>query len=312
MPPPDEQTSGVQKVTVDTDENGRRLDNFISSRLKNIPKSRIYQMLRRGEVRVNGSRARPEKRLEAGDVVRLPPLFQNRDDARPVIPGAAIARLEQQILHEDARLLVINKPSGVAVHGGSGVSYGVIDILRASRGDKARLELVHRLDRDTSGCLLLAKDMTLLRTLHDQLRDGQVRKGYLALLRGQLGRRQLDIDDPLSRQQGKSGDRRVVVDAAGKVSATRIRRQRQYSDATLADVSLLTGRTHQIRVHAAAAGHPLAGDVKYGDKAFNKQLRQLGLRRLFLHAASLQLPDHEQAFEAPLPDELQAVLERLA
>ncbi len=307
---PNEHTSGVQKVTVDTDENGRRLDNFISSRLKNIPKSRIYQMLRRGEVRVNGSRARPDKRLQAGDVVRRPPLFQTADE-RPVIPKAAIARLEQHIIHEDAQLLVINKPSGVAVHGGSGVSYGVIDILRASRGDKARLELVHRLDRDTSGCLLLAKDMTLLRSLHDQLRDGQVRKGYLALLRGQLARQQLDIDDPLSRQQDGTGDRRVVVDAAGKASATRIRQQRRFSAATLADVGLLTGRTHQIRVHAAAAGHPLAGDTKYGDKAFNQQLRKLGLRRLFLHAASLQLPDREQAFEAALPEELQAVLERL-
>lgn len=311
MSTPEEQKFAVQKVTVATTEAGRRLDNFISSRLKNVPKSRIYQMLRRGEVRVNGSRARQDYRLEDGDVVRIPPLWLEQPDAKPIIPKAAIERLEQQVIHEDAQLLVINKPSGLAVHGGSGIGYGVIEILRASRGEGERLELVHRLDRETSGCLLLAKDMAVLRALHDQLRDGRVRKSYVALLRGRLPKQQLNIDEPLRRQQGRAGERKVVVDAEGKASATQIRRRRQFAAATLADVNLLTGRTHQIRVHAATAGYPLAGDPKYGDKEFNKAMRTLGLRRLFLHAARLELPDLKRSFEAPLPVELASVVEKL-
>lgn len=307
----DGQKSAVQKVTVATAEAGRRLDNFISSRLKNVPKSRIYQMLRRGEVRVNGSRARQDYRLEDGDIVRIPPLWLEETGAKPIAPKAAIERLEQQIIHEDAQFLVINKPSGLAVHGGSSIGYGVIEMLRAGRRQDERLELVHRLDRETSGCLLLAKDMAVLRALHDQLRDGRVQKSYVALLRGRLPRQQLNIDEPLRRQQGGPGERKVVVDAEGKASATQIRRRRQFAVATLADVNLLTGRTHQIRVHAATAGYPLAGDPKYGDREFNRLMRGLGLRRLFLHAARLELPDLQRSFEAPLPPELVKVLEKL-
>ncbi|MDN5882594.1 MAG: RluA family pseudouridine synthase [Nitrosospira sp.] len=301
----------ASKVTVEADENGRRIDNFISSRLKNIPKSRIYQMLRRGEVRLNGSRVRADSRLSAGDVVRLPPVYQETANDTPAIAPGIMHKLEQGILHEDDKLLVINKPSGLAVHAGSGVNYGVIDILRASRGPCERLELAHRLDRGTSGCLLLAKDIATLRKLNEQLRDGLVRKGYVALLRGQLAQPFLNIDEPLRRQPGRFGDRRVVVASDGKISATRIQQRQQYTQATLVDVHLMTGRTHQIRVHASAIGHPLAGDSKYGDKVFNQTLRRSGLRRLFLHAASLSLPGFGHAFQAPLPDELQKLLDRL-
>lgn len=306
-----QQKTGVQKVTVAADEVGRRLDNFITSRLKNIPKSRIYQMLRRGEVRVNGGRARQDYRLEDGDVVRLPPMMTEVGSGPEAVPKGAGERLLQQILYEDNQLLVLNKPAGLAVHGGSGVRYGVIEMLRAGRGGEGRLELVHRLDRETSGCLLLAKDMAMLRRLHDELRGGRVRKHYTALLRGRLEKAELHLDAPLGRQQNRSGERMVVIDDAGKASATHIHRRRLFRHATLADVELLTGRTHQIRVHAADAGYPLAGDPKYGDKAFNRQMRSFGLRRLFLHAASLELPALELHFEAPLAAELETCLEQL-
>lgn len=302
--------TGVQKVTVTADEIGRRLDNFISSRLKGMPKSRIYQMLRRGEVRVNGSRARQDYRLEEGDVVRLPPVMLEETDGAPV-PKAAGERLQGLILYEDDQLLVLNKPAGLAVHGGSGIPYGVIEMLRATRNGHESLELVHRLDRETSGCLLLARNRAMLRQLHDELRAGQVRKGYVALLMGRLQQPELHLDAPLGRQKNRSGERMVMIDTAGKASATNIQRRRLFADATQVDVDLLTGRTHQIRVHAAAAGHPLAGDPKYGDKTFNKQMRGHGLRRLFLHAARLELPRLKLVFEAPLPEELNKVLESM-
>lgn len=301
----------VQKLAVEPADAGRRLDNFISSHLKNIPKSRIYQMLRRGEVRVNGGRSRPDYRLEDGDIVRIPPVHMKPATTVPAVPDAVTERLLGRILYEDDRLLVLDKPAGVAVHGGSGVVHGVIEILRAGRPEIQRLELMHRLDRETSGCLLLTKDMTVLHSLHDQLRAGTVRKGYTALLRGRMERSSLDIDAPLGRQKNRAGERMVIVDAAGKPSATHVRRRQEFGEATLAEISLLTGRTHQIRVHAAAAGHPLAGDAKYGDRGFNKAMRRLGLRRLFLHAGRLELPDMGLKFEAPLPEELSAVLEKL-
>ncbi|MDZ7735975.1 MAG: RluA family pseudouridine synthase [Gammaproteobacteria bacterium] len=252
----------VQKLTVEPADAGRRLDNFISSHLKNIPKSRIYQMLRRGEVRVNGGRSRQDYRLEDGDIVRIPPVHMEPATAVPAVATAVAERLLGRILYEDNQLLVLDKPAGLAVHGGSGIVHGVIEILRAGRPEIQRLELVHRLDRETSGCLLLTKDMTVLRSLHDQLRAGTVRKGYTALLEGRMERRSLAVDAPLGRQKNRAGERLVIVDAAGKPSATHIKRRQVFGDATLADVSLLTGRTHQIRVHAAAASHPLAGDTR--------------------------------------------------
>lgn len=269
-------------------------------------------MLRRGEVRVNGARAKPDLRLAAGDVVRLPPWRRENEATRPAVSPAAVERLTRQILYEDDRLLVLNKPAGLAVHGGSGIRHGVIEILRAGPPGHSHLELAHRLDRDTSGCLLLARDRSMLRLLHGQLREGRVLKQYTALLKGQMQRPTLEIDDPLGRQREQGGERRVTVDAAGKPSATRIHRRRRYRQATLVNVGLLTGRTHQIRVHAASAGHPLAGDSKYGDRDFNQSMRRLGLKRMFLHAGRLELPDMDLAFEAPLPEELETVLERLS
>lgn len=308
---PKEKTA-VQNVTVDGTEAGRRLDNFLSSRFRQVPRSRVYSMVRRGEVRVNGSRARQDYRLRDGDVVRIPPLRLPSVAQPQPVPATAIARLQACVLFEDERLIALNKPAGLAVHGGSGIDYGVIEILRAARSGDDRIELVHRLDRDTSGCLLLAKDMVLLRSLHEQLQSGRIHKHYVALLKGQLGRRSLEIAEPLRKNRPRTGERRVVTDADGKASATRICRRRLYTDATLVEVELLTGRTHQIRVHAAAYGAPLAGDRKYGDAGFNQFMRRLGLRRLFLHAASLELPALGLRIEAPLPDALIEVLEKLA
>lgn len=306
-----EQKTAVQNVPVGGAEAGRRLDNFLTSRLRQIPKSHVYRMLRRGEVRVNGSRARQDYRLRDGDVVRIPPLWLPPEMQARAIPAPAVERLWSRVLYEDERVMVINKPAGLAVHAGSGIDYGVIEILRARRPADGRIELVHRLDRDTSGCLLLAKDMVWLRWLQDQLRNGRIYKEYTALLKGRLGRRALYIDEPLRKYQRRGGERMVVVDATGKASATHIRRRRLYIDATLVDIELLTGRTHQIRVHTAASGWPLAGDQKYGDGGFNKQMRALGLRRLFLHATRLDVPELKLVVEAPLPEDLAGVLARL-
>ena len=304
--------SGVRKVRVDEDTAGQRIDNFLLRELSGLPRSRVYRLLRRGEVRVNGGRVRAEHRLEAGDVVRIPPV-RLPAPGNPPPPEQAGAMLER-VLYEDKRYLVIDKPSGVAVHGGSGVSHGVIERLRAARSDLRNLALVHRLDRETSGCLVLAKRRSALRAAHEKFRDGAVEKNYLALVVGdwQLGE-QL-IDAPLSVTNRKGGERHVIVADDGKPAATRIRLSRSYGDYSLVQCQPLTGRTHQIRVHACQAGHPLAGDERYGDAEANRRLRELGLPRLFLHAQSIAFGDGEGKelhFSAPLPDDLEQFLARL-
>jgi 23S rRNA pseudouridine955/2504/2580 synthase len=305
----------VQHLEVSLEEAGQRLDNFVSKRLGDVPRSRVYRVIRKGEVRVNGRRAGPATRLSALDRIRLPPV-RVLPAGTPRRPAAdLLARIRGAVIHEDPHLLVLDKPAGVAVHGGSGVSSGVIEVLRALRPEES-LELVHRLDRDTSGCLLVARDAATLRTLHALLRTDGFEKRYLALLKGrwELGEKRIEV--PLRTDTRVGGERTVRADVSGKPSISRFRPVQFFGrSATLVEVTLDTGRTHQIRVHAAHAGHPVAGDEKYGDESFNDALRQLGLTRMFLHASSVGFtwPQGGQfSVNTPLPPELAALLEKLS
>ena len=311
---PVEPKSAVRHVEVDAQSQGQRLDKLLAQWLLGVPRSRIFRLIRRGEVRVNGRRAGPEQRLAVGDSVRLPPVRPSVPDAPRRVPASLVETVERAILHEDARLLVLDKPSGLAVHGGSGLSFGVIEALRASRPSET-LELVHRLDRDTSGCLMVARRGSALRTLHALLREGAVQKGYLTLLAGRWNLGHKRIDAPLRTDLRVGGERTVRVDAEGKLALTDFKLIEQYgARASLLEAVIHTGRTHQIRVHAAYCKHPVLGDEKYGDEAANSELRELGLKRMFLHAHSCSFvwPDGvEQSFSAPLPAELRGVLDQL-
>lgn len=308
-------TPGVQLVEVDSQRAGQRVDQFLMKLLPSVPRSRIYRIVRRGEVRVNGGRIAPQRRLQAGDKVRVPPVRVEPESAPKRAPLRVLEAIRHAIVSEDDRLIVLDKPSGIAVHGGSGVSHGVIEALRALRPQES-LELVHRLDRDTSGCLLIARKRSALRTLHELLREGKFEKRYLALVKGHwnLGHKRIDV--PLRTDTRVGGERTVRAHASGKAALTEFRPVQFFGKrATLMEVAIYTGRTHQIRVHAAHAGHPVAGDEKYGDEAFNQELRAFGLERMFLHAHSVGF-DWPQggAFSAsaPLPGDLAAVLEQLA
>lgn len=305
---------GVQFVDIDAELAGQRIDNFLLTRLKGAPRSLVYRILRKGEVRVNRGRIRPDYRLQAGDSVRIPPVRLTAR-AAAVRPGEGILRrIEAAVLYEDTRFLVLNKPGGVAVHGGSGLSYGVIEALRAARPAAPFLELGHRLDRETSGCLVVAKRRSALRHFHALLREGRIEKRYLALMAGHWSGR-LRMELPLRKNVLQSGERLVRVSDDGKPARTEFTTERRFARATLADVLLFTGRTHQVRVHAAAAGHPIAGDEKYGDAEFNRSMRERGVRRLFLHARSLrfELPEGGGCIEvtAPLDSTLEAALAAL-
>jgi len=301
----------VQHFEIESAQADRRLDNFLFGRLRDVPKSRVYRMIRTGEVRVNGGRVRPEYRLQPGDRLRLPPL--TRDEERtPQVPPAAARQVLDSVIYEDAGLLVLNKPSGMPVHSGTRRAFGVIDALRAVHPTGAALQLVHRLDRDTSGCLLIAKDVACLRRLHAQIREGEMVKQYIVLLKGDLGG-ELVMDESLDTN-ARRGRERVVKVGEGKQSLTRFKPVRRFRNATLANATILTGRTHQIRVHAASAEHPVAGDAKYGDRDFNRALRTLGLKRLFLHASRIRIPGEGRlagGIDAPLPPELSEFLRHL-
>ncbi len=322
MPQPGPSRGAVRHVEVGEEGAGQRLDKFLMRLLGHVPRSHLYRLVRRGEVRVNGRRARPDQRLEPRDSVRVPPV---RLEAEPPSPARASPRLletvEKAVLYEDERLLVLDKPAGLAVHGGSGVSLGVIEALRASRPGE-RLELAHRLDRDTSGCLLVARKPSSLKILHALLRAGRIAKGYLALVEGHWPAGRDRIEAPLRTDLRVGGERTVKVHPGGKPAVSEFRPVQRFGAklsgsprATLVEVRLHTGRTHQIRVHAAHAGHPIAGDEKYGDEAFNLRMRSLGLERMFLHAhtVSFEWPEAGPfSASAALPAELRAVLDRLA
>ncbi len=299
----------VRKIRIDQEQVGQRIDNFLRRELPGVPKGRLYRLLRRGEVRVNGGRVRAEYKLQEGDEVRVPPA---RIRAPGEAPSAGLAaKIEDRVLYEDKRLLVIDKPTGIAVHGGSGISHGVIELLRHARPELKDLSLVHRLDRETSGCLVLAKRRSALRELHAKFRDGVVEKNYLGLVVGdwQLGE-QL-IDKPLLVQHRKGGERHVVVSGGGKPAQTRVQLSRTFGKYSLVQCSPKTGRTHQIRVHLQSVGFPLAGDERYGDEEENRRARKFGLKRLFLHAQSIAFPDdsgNELHFTAPLAEDLERFL----
>lgn len=307
----------VRQVQVDTGHAGQRIDNFLLALLRGVPRSHVYRLLRQGQVRVNKKRVRPLHRLQAGDVVRIPPLA-SRVETRTALPRPdprLCERIAAAIVHEEADLLVLDKPAGIAVHGGSGLRYGLIEVLRELRPECPDIALVHRLDRDTSGCLLIAKDRALLPALQRLFRDGRVEKRYLTLVRGRWAGGARAVSLALQRGAQRSGERLVQVDTAGKPAETVFVPLQLYERASLMDVRLKTGRTHQIRVHAASLGHPVAGDTKYGDPDFNRALRRLGLRRLFLHAHALAFEHprdgHPVAVSTPLPEALRQVVERL-
>jgi len=304
----------VQLVDIGPENAGQRLDNFLLSKLKGVPKSAIYRMIRKGEVRVNKGRTKPEYKLEGGDSVRIPPARTAVREQPAFIGDQLKSSLEASILYEDGGLIVLNKPSGLAVHGGSGISLGVIEALRVMRPQAKFLELVHRLDRDTSGVLLVAKKRSVLRQLHDDLREGRVEKTYLALLYGRWNGRQHKVEAPLKKFELASGERVVRVSPEGKPSLTQFRQIRLFENATLVEAKPVTGRTHQIRVHAQFAGHPIAGDDKYITREQDALFRDAGLKRLFLHAHKIEFNDSEgnrRSFEASLPEDLNQLLKQL-
>lgn len=306
-------TSSVSWVDVNEDNDGQRLDNFLITRLKGVPKSRIYRLLRKGEVRVNKGRKKPEYRLKAGDQVRIPPISLAERVASKTNP-ASLGWLEERIIHEDKQVIVINKPSGMAVHGGSGISLGLIEAMRLLRGHDRFLELVHRLDRDTSGCIILAKKRSALVSLHAQLQEHKIDKRYLALIKGGWQGGSKKITASLRRTSGPSGERMVMVSDAGKSATSILNPKQAYRGFTLVEINLKTGRTHQARVHCAHISQPIAGDGRYGDPLSNKSLAKLGLKRLFLHAASIEFTNNENKkikICVPLSDELKKVLEKL-
>ena len=316
MTTPASPTSGVQLIEVAPELAGQRIDNFLRTQLKGVPKTLIYRILRKGEVRVNKGRIKPEYKLQAGDVVRVPPLrLAERDEPEPLAQGL-LQRLEAAIVYEDKALIVLNKPAGIAVHGGSGLNYGVIEAFRQLRPDAKDLELVHRLDRDTSGLLMIAKKRSMLRHLHEQLRGDGVDKRYMALVRGHWATAKKQVNAPLQKSNLRSGERMVEVDSEGKEALTLFRVLRRFGEfATLVEAKPVTGRTHQIRVHAKHAGHSIAGDSKYGDDEFTREIRELGGKRLFLHAYELHVPLPEGGMlklEAPVDEMWAKTLERLS
>ncbi len=308
-------TQQVRLLVIDAEQEGQRIDNYLKTQLKGVPKSLIYRILRKGEVRVNKKRIKPEYKLIAGDVVRVPPVRVAEANELPSAKLSSIQALETMILFEDDALIVLNKPAGMAVHGGSGLSFGVIEALRSLRPEARFMELVHRLDRDTSGCLLIAKKRSVLKSLHEQLRLKTMRKQYSALVRGQWQAHVKVVNAPLLKNVLQSGERIVRVNPEGKPSETRFHILKRFAEATLVEASPITGRTHQIRVHTAHAGHPIACDDKYGEATFDGKMRALGLQRLFLHASRLTfhhpVDQKDMTMEAPLDPHLLALLNKL-
>ena len=309
------QFNQVSYVDIGPEQSGQRLDNFLIKTLKGVPKSRIYRLLRKGEVRVNKGRVKADSRLKEGDIVRLPPSRVAERGEMPAVGRQLKQYLANNVLFEDDGLLIINKPSGLAVHGGSGVSLGAIEALRAEHPELRFLELVHRLDRDTSGCLMLAKKRSVLLELQQAMQRNNIEKRYIALAKGRWPKGKNTINAPLRKNTLQSGERMVRVDVSGKASVTHFKILQQFPSATLLDIKLETGRTHQIRVHCQFAQQPLAGDSKYGDEHYNESLKESGLKRLFLHASSLRfkhpLSGDWVDVEAPLPADLAKVLTKL-
>lgn len=304
----------VRKVAITKNEAGQRLDNFLLKILSGVPKSHVYRLVRSGQVRINSGRAKPDRRLQEGDEVRVPPVRLPEEGAVVRPPDDVLNRLRAAVIFEDEHYIALNKPAGLAAHGGSGILFGIIEAARAW-GTYEYLELCHRLDRDTSGVLLLAKSRAALLRAQAAFRDGKAQKRYRALLCGAWSGGSRDVDSALLKNRLASGERFVLVDDQGKPSRSRFTPVARYAQAMLCEVDIFSGRMHQIRVHAADIGHPVAGDRKYGHVEEKAPLRELGLRRTFLHAASLRLPAAGEfpalTVESPLPDELQQFLAKL-
>jgi 23S rRNA pseudouridine955/2504/2580 synthase len=310
--PTDQIIPQVQWLEISEANSEQRLDNFLISTLKGVPKTRIYRMVRKGEVRVNKGRVDVSYKLALGDIVRIPPVRVAEKNQPIIVQPTLKYSLENHIIYEDEGFIVLNKPSGFAVHGGSGVTSGVIEALRQIRPQQKFLELVHRLDKETSGCLLIAKKRSVLRVLHELFRGDGIKKTYMALLAGQFQRKKQLVDVPLLKNVAQGGERMVIVSQAGKSAETLFTRLKQYQEATLVHAAPTTGRTHQIRVHAAWLGHPIIGDDRYGENEINKIFKKRGYKRLFLHAEQLQFAHPVSGvalhFTAPLPEDLQELL----
>jgi len=312
------ETSPTNELHVDDVADGQRIDNYLFNKLKHLPKNQVYRLLRTGQIRVNKGRKKPVYRMKLGDIVRLPPsaIPAEPDQVRPInVPNQTVKLIKKAIIYEDNGLIVLNKPSGFAVHGGSGLSFGIIELLRTIYPAAPYLELVHRLDRDTSGCLMIAKKPSVLKQLHADLRGDGVEKCYLALLAGKWRRQGQIVNAPLKKNTLKSGERVVRVDPEGKASLTEFSLVEQFQRCCLVKAYPKTGRTHQIRVHAAHLNLPILGDDKYGNEVLDKEFRRHGLKRLFLHALSLKfvMPGTNKPMQvtAPLESSLEKVLENL-
>lgn len=308
----DQKKSAVQYLTVEPDFEGQRIDNFLITRLKSVPRAKVYRILRKGEVRVNKKRIAPTYRLMSGDVVRVPPLFLEEKGVEAPPAKDTMSLLSGRILYEDEFLLIINKPSGMSVHAGNTVRVGVVEALKHMYPKSPQLELAHRLDSETSGCLVLAKKRRVLRELHELLREGKVNKIYWALTKGTWKKSELKVDQPLQKEYRDGGKHVVEVNEEGKTALTVFKPIKEFATASLMEVKLYTGRTHQIRVHSQYQGHPIAGDDRYGNSEFNKESRAMGLKRMFLHARTIDfiLPsmDHRITVEAPLDPDLESVI----
>jgi 23S rRNA pseudouridine955/2504/2580 synthase len=301
----------VRIEVVDATAVGQRIDNFLLRHLKGVPRSHLYKLMRKGRVRINGKRTKPAYKLQMQDQVRIPPIRVSESSV-PAIPEYQLESFSHRIIHEDRQIVVIDKPAGLATHRGSGVAVGVIDILKAMRPDSSDWSLAHRIDRATSGCLIVAKNRQALLTVQNLFRSGAVDKQYQALTLGNWADEPQTINAPLVKNILQSGERMVVVDSSGKNALSHFHLVESFPSASLMRVAIETGRTHQIRVHARHAGHPIAGDQRYGDKSFNRAMRKLGLKRMFLHASrlTLQLPERVTV-ECPLPGELASFLATL-
>lgn len=303
----------MRLITVSEDEAGQRLDNYLLRQLNGVPKTRLYKAIRKGEVRVNKGRVKPDVRLNAGDIVRVPPVREVQTQSKNHLTARWAERIAASVVLDNDDLLVVNKPSGLAVHGGSGVDVGLIESLRQMYPEQRYMELVHRLDRDTSGLILIAKRASVLRELHGLLRGNGIDKRYLTLVYGRWPAYMKEVDAPLDKFSLPSGERMVKVSGEGKRALTRFQVVARLQGATLVEAKPVTGRTHQIRVHARHAGHPILGDPKYASPESQALTERLGLKRLFLHAASLRFTTNTQRYElkAPLPAELQAFVDDL-
>lgn len=308
---PNPQKSSLSLVEISDAQLNQRLDNFLLRKLKDVPRTRIYRIIRKGEVRVNKKRCKPDYKLQIGDLVRIPPIRLPQKGLDPVLPEKLLAQIEQSIVFENDHILIIDKPAGLAVHSGSGVAFGAIDVMRKIRPGLS-IELAHRLDRDTSGCLLLAKSRQALLAMQQCLQDHSLRKSYSAIVKGCWSQQTTEIRHPLKKINLANGERRMIVDAEGKPALSRVQLVQGGEIFSFIRVEIVTGRTHQIRVHCQAEGHEIAGDNKYGDAEFNRNMCQRGSKRLMLHASRLELPESnftpEIVINSTLPKAFESLL----